>query len=76
MTSSTLKKGDATVPEPEQDVVLDAPLRGGTTLHLLPFLGSTVTLQGMVSGNRVKFTIPQIIRGAVAWRDHDGSPTR
>lgn len=71
-----LKKGAATVPEPEQNVVLEAPLRGGTTLHLLPFLGSTVTLQGTVSGDRVKFTIPQIVRGAVAWTDHDGSVLR
>ncbi len=71
-----LKAGAATVPEPEENVVLDAPIRGGTTLHFLPFLGTTITLKGTVSGNRVKFTIPQIDRGAVAWTDHDGSNPR
>jgi hypothetical protein len=68
-----LKQGAATVPTPEQNVVLEAPLRGGTTLHLLPFLGTQVTLTGTVSGDRVKFTIPQIDRGAVAWTDHDAT---
>lgn len=68
-----LKQGAATVPAPEQNVILEAPLRGGTTLHLLPFLGTQVTVNGTVSGDRVKFTIPQIDRGAVAWTDHDGT---
>lgn len=68
-----LKKGAATVPVPEQNVVLDAPLRGGTMLHLLPFLGTAITLNGTVSGDHVTFTIPQIDLGAVAWTDHDGS---
>jgi hypothetical protein len=68
-----LKAGAATVPTPEQNVVLEAPLRGGTTLHVLPFLGTQVTVNGMVSGDRVKFTIPEIDRGAVAWTDHDGT---
>jgi hypothetical protein len=68
-----LKQGTATVPVPEQNVVLEAPLRGGTTLHLLPFLGTQITLNGTVSGDRVKFTIPEINRGAVAWTDHDAT---
>jgi hypothetical protein len=68
-----LKQGAATVPAPEQNVILEAPLRGGTTLHLLPFLGTQVTVNGTVSGDRVKFTIPQIDRGAVAWTDHDAT---
>ncbi|MGO8719864.1 MAG: hypothetical protein ACLQMO_11690 [Acidobacteriaceae bacterium] len=71
-----LKNGAATVPLPEQNVTLDAPVSGGARLHLLPFLGTPVTLNGTVSGDRVKFAIPQIVRGAVAWTDHDGSATR
>ena len=68
-----LKPGAATIPTPEKNVVLEAPLSGGTTLHLLPFLGTQVTLKGTVSGDRVKFTIPQIDRAAVAWTDHDAT---
>jgi hypothetical protein len=66
-----LKQGAATVPVPEQNVVLEAPLRGGITLHFLPFLGTAVTLTGTVSDDHVKFMIPQIDRGAVAWTDHN-----
>jgi hypothetical protein len=68
-----LQKDAATVPVPERNIVLEAPLRGGTNLHLLPFLGTATTLHGTVSGDRVKFNIPRIDRGAVAWTDHDGS---
>ncbi len=68
-----LQKGAATVPVPERNIVLEAPLRGGTNLHLLPFLGTAITLHGTVSDDRVKFNIPRIDRGAVAWTDHDGS---
>ena len=68
-----LKEGVATIPEPEKNVILEAPLRGGTMLHFLPFLGREVSLNGIVSGDRVKFTIPQIDRGAVAWTDHDAT---
>ena len=45
-----LKQGAATLPVPEKNVVLEAPLRGGTTLHFLPFLGTEVGLKGAVSG--------------------------
>ena len=68
-----LIQGAATVPVPEKNVVLEAPLRGGTTLHFLPFLGTEVNLKGAVSGDRVKFTIPEIDLGAVAWTDHNGT---
>ncbi|MES2221968.1 MAG: hypothetical protein V4587_13505 [Acidobacteriota bacterium] len=67
------KSGAATVPTVEKNVVIEAPLRGGATLHLLPFLGTEVTLKGSISGDRVKFTIPEIGRGAVAWTDHDST---
>jgi hypothetical protein len=68
---SGLKQGAATVPVPQHNVVLESPVRGGTTLHFLPFLGTPIALKGTVSGDRVKFTIPEIDRGAVAWTDHD-----
>ncbi|MGC1783099.1 MAG: hypothetical protein WA708_11310 [Acidobacteriaceae bacterium] len=64
-----LKTGDATVPVPVRDVVVTAPRRVGTTLHVLPFLGETAILGGTISGNEVKFVIPDIDRGAIAWTD-------
>jgi len=64
-----LKQDAATVPIPEKNVVLETLAHGGTTLHFLPFLGTAANLKGAVSGDRVKFTIPQIDRGAVAWTD-------
>ncbi|MFZ1943640.1 MAG: hypothetical protein WAU43_08480, partial [Acidobacteriaceae bacterium] len=68
---SGLKQGAATVPVTQHNVVLEALVRGGTTLHFLPFLGTLINLNGTISGDRVKFTIPEIDRGAVAWTDHD-----
>ena len=59
------------MPVTQHNVVLEAPVRGGTTLHFLPFLGTLINLNGTVSGDRVKFTIPEIDRGAVAWTDHE-----
>ncbi|MHB2006486.1 MAG: hypothetical protein ACYCOX_00370 [Acidobacteriaceae bacterium] len=42
-------------------------------LHDLRTSLAALTLHGTVSGDRVKFNIPRIDRGAVAWTDHDGS---
>ena len=53
-----LKQGLPPYPSQKKNVVLEAPLRGGTTLHFLPFLGTPIDLKGTVSGDRVKFTIP------------------
>jgi hypothetical protein len=64
-----LKTGDATVPTPVRNVTITAPRNAGTTLHLLPFLGETTTVKGTISTDEVKFVIPEIDRGAVAWTD-------
>jgi hypothetical protein len=64
-----LKAGAATTPEAEHNVRLLAPSRVGQTLHILPFLGTTTIVHGVVSGDQVEFTIPEIDRGAVAWTD-------
>lgn len=65
-----LKTGAATVPDPERNVILSAPLSAGTKLHLLPFLGTPTILDGTVSDHHVKFVIPEIDLGAVAWTEH------
>ncbi len=65
-----LKEDDATVPVTDRNVTITSPLKAGTTLHLLPFLGNAITITGTVSGNQVKFVIPEIERGAVAWTEH------
>ncbi len=65
-----LKSGAATSPDPERNVTIAAPLRVGRKLHLLPFLGQATTLTGTVSGSQVKFIVPEIDRGAVAWTEN------
>ncbi|MGC9293306.1 MAG: hypothetical protein ACP5EP_11400 [Acidobacteriaceae bacterium] len=61
------KKGAATAPKPDRNVVVFAPLRDGTKLHFLPFLGTPKTITGTISDGRVRFIVPEIDRGAVAW---------
>ncbi len=65
-----LKKGAATTPVPVRNVEILAPLQGGTILHLLPFLGDASTVKGTIAEGQVKFIIPEIYRGAVAWTEH------
>lgn len=65
-----LKKGAATRPVPEHNTTLYAPAGAGTSLHVLPFLGAPSVLHGIISGHRVKFVIPEITRGTVAWTEH------
>lgn len=65
-----LKKGAAIRPIPEQNVTLYAPAKDEILLHVLPFLGTPYTLHGILSENRVKFVIPEIDRGTIAWTDH------
>lgn len=64
-----LKKGDATRPTVAHNVVIEAPVGVGASLHVLPFLGRPTVLRGSVSGDRIRFVIPEISRGAVAWTD-------
>jgi hypothetical protein len=64
------KKGAPTAPKPDRNVVIFAPIRDGTRLHFLPFLGTPRTITGSISNGRVRFIVPEIDRGAVAWTEH------
>jgi hypothetical protein len=65
-----LHPGTVAVPVPVENVHILAPLALGTTLHLLPFMGTTTVIQGVPSEGQVDFTIPQIERGSIAWITH------
>lgn len=65
-----LKPGTVATPVPVENVHILAPLALGTTLHLLPFMGTSTVIQGVPSGGKVDFTIPQIERGSIAWITH------
>lgn len=64
-----LLAGDAEAPIAARNVILHAPLSAGTTLHLVPFLGTPVLVRGTVSRREVRFDIPRVDRGAVAWTE-------
>jgi len=65
-----LHPGTVAVPVPVENVHILAPLALGTTLHLLPFMGTATAIQGVPSEGKVDFTIPQIERGSIAWITH------
>jgi hypothetical protein len=62
-----LKGGENETPTPQHDIRVTAPVRMGTTLHVLPFLGEEGVVDGQPLGNEVRFAIPVLDRGAVAW---------
>lgn len=62
-----LKRGENETPVPQYDIRVTVPARMGTTLHVLPFLGEESVVNGQLSGNEIKFAIPVLDRGAVAW---------
>ena len=64
-----LVPGKVAVPTPAIGIVICTPLREGSKLHLLPFLGTPVVLTGNQSGDRVAFKLPPVERGAIAWLD-------
>jgi hypothetical protein len=65
-----LQPGTVAAPVPVENVHILAPLALGTTLHLLPFMGTSTVIQGVPSEGKVDFTIPQIERGSIAWITH------
>jgi hypothetical protein len=53
------------VPSAAQDVEVSVSEGKGETATFLPFLGEEKMVKGIVSGNRVIFSLPSIDRGAV-----------
>ncbi len=62
-----IQPGVDLTPAPQKNVAVEVPASFGTSLHLLPFLGTETVIQGKQEGTRVSYLIPQIERGAVAW---------
>jgi hypothetical protein len=54
-------------PAAQQDVEVRVPLRFGDKLHWLPFMGSETLVVGQSSPEGLRFSIPNLDRGAVAW---------
>jgi hypothetical protein len=62
-----LEAGGKATPNTQQNIEVTVPLKFGTTLHWLPFMGTETKLQGRPSGDALQFTLPGLQRGAVAW---------
>ena len=62
-----LQAGVKATPAVQRGIELHMPLRFGARLHWLPFLGNETTVQGQPSAKNVRFTLPDLERGAVAW---------
>jgi len=62
-----LKAGEIATPHAQSDVEVTLAARSGAQLHFLPFLGQESVLSGKAEGQGVRFTLPILERGAVAW---------
>ena len=59
--------GEALAPTPQQNVKVDVPAGYGTSMHVLPFLGTESVLKGQSTTSGTSFVIPSIERGLVVW---------
>jgi len=62
-----LQAGVKATPVVQRDMELRVPLRFGARLHWLPFMGTETTVEGKASDKDLRFTLPDLDRGAVAW---------
>jgi hypothetical protein len=62
-----LQAGVNATPAVQQDIEVRALLRFGAKLHWLPFMGSETLVDGQPSPEGLRFSIPNMDRGAVAW---------
>ena len=62
-----LQAGAKATPIVQQNIELRVPLRFGARLHWLPFMGTETTVEGKASAEGLRFTLPDLDRGAVAW---------
>ncbi len=59
--------GEVETPTTQHDVQVIAPAKLGATLHILPFMGTESSVKGERSGDRIRFVVPELQRGAVVW---------
>ena len=62
-----LKAGEISTPVSQHNITLTVSRHLGKTMHWLPFLGTESVLQGAPTANGVRFDIPILERGAIAW---------
>jgi hypothetical protein len=62
-----LQAGVKATPVVQQNIEVQVPLRFGDRLHWLPFMGTVTTVEGKASAGELRFTLPDLDRGAVAW---------
>jgi hypothetical protein len=62
-----LKAGEVATPHTLHDVQITLEAPAGTQLHILPFLGVESVVSGKQHAGRMRFTLPSVERGAVAW---------
>jgi hypothetical protein len=62
-----LQAGLKATPAVQQDIEVRVPMRFGDKLRWLPFMGSETLVDGQPSQEELRFRIPTLDRGAVAW---------
>ena len=62
-----LKAGEVATPRTQHDVQITLEAPAGTQLHILPFLGVESVISGKQRDGQMRFTLPAVDRGAVAW---------
>jgi len=62
-----LQAGLKATPVVQHDIEVTVPLKFDAKLHWLPFMGSETVLDGQSSPEGLRFSIPNLDRGAVAW---------
>jgi hypothetical protein len=64
-----LKAGEVATPRTQRDIDIKLDAQPGSQLHILPFLGTESVVSSKPEGGGVRFTLPAVERGAVAWID-------
>jgi hypothetical protein len=62
-----LQAGVKATPSVQQGIEVRVPLRFGARLHWLSFMGGETLVDGQSSPEGLRFSIPNLDRGAVAW---------
>ena len=71
-----LKAGEVATPRTQHDIQITLPAPAGTQLHILPFLGAESMISGKQQGGQMRFKLPSVERGAIAWIDESGFAMR
>jgi hypothetical protein len=62
-----LQAGTRATPTLQPGILIMAPARLGTSMHVLPFMGRESVVSGRPAGANTQFQLPPLERGAVVW---------